>query len=85
MPLNKKIWSVSYAFLTIGTSGITLSLITIIFDILGKDSPRYKKVISVITTPFLWFGRNPLALFMSRDFLDDLFNTYIVINDVTLW
>lgn len=81
MPLNKKIWSVSYAFLTVGTSGISLALITIIFDIAGKDNIRYKNITSKISNPFLWFGRNPLALFMSRDFLDDLCNSYIVFSD----
>lgn len=85
MPLNKKIWSVSYAFLTVGVSGASLALITIIFDILGKNSPRYQKILPIITAPFLWFGRNPLAMFISRDFLDDLLNTYVVINEVTAW
>ena len=85
MPFNKKIWSISYAFLTMGVSGISLALITILVDVVGKDSPRYQKVLSVIIAPSIWLGRNPLALFVSRDFLDDLLNTYIVINEKAAW
>ena len=36
MPLNKKLWSISYAFLTTGISGISLSGITVLFDLVGK-------------------------------------------------
>jgi len=36
MPLNKKIWSMSYTFLTIAISGISLTIITLFFDVIGK-------------------------------------------------
>lgn len=80
MPLNKKIWSISYTFLTICISGVSLTVITVLLDVLKKDSEKYQKVAGWITAPLIWFGRNPLAIFISRDFVDDLMNTYIVIN-----
>lgn len=85
MPLNKKIWSISYTFITIAVSGLSLSLITIVFDIVYKDNARYQKIMQIISAPFIWFGRNPLAIFVTRDFLDDLLNTYIVINGTEAW
>lgn len=36
MPLNKKLWSISYTFLTIGISGFSLALITILVDMVQK-------------------------------------------------
>jgi predicted acyltransferase len=66
MPLNKKLWSISYTFLTIGISGVSLALITIALDLVGKKNQKYQKVISIITGPFIWMGRNPLAIFASR-------------------
>lgn len=36
MPLNKKLWSISYTFLTMGISGISLALITILMDVIQK-------------------------------------------------
>lgn len=36
MPLNKKIWSISYTFLTTCISGVSLALITILLDVVHK-------------------------------------------------
>lgn len=36
MPLNKKIWSISYTFLTIAISGVSLAIITILVDMVKK-------------------------------------------------
>lgn len=66
MPLNKKLWSISYTFLTIGISGVSLALITIALDLVGKKNEKYQKIIPIITAPFIWMGRNPLAIFASR-------------------
>lgn len=85
MPLNKKIWSISYAFLTAGVSGISLALITVLFDMVQKDNKKYQRVLEVVTKPLVWMGRNPLAIFISRDILDPLLNFYIVINNVGVW
>lgn len=66
MPFNKKLWSISYTFLTIGASGISLALITILVDVIGKNSSNYQKVLGIIIAPSIWLGRNPLAIFVSR-------------------
>lgn len=82
MPLNKKIWSVSYTFLTIGISGISLTLITLLLDIVGKNNSKYQRFLGIVTQPLIWMGRNPLAIFVSRDLIDDICNSYIVINGI---
>jgi heparan-alpha-glucosaminide N-acetyltransferase len=64
MPLNKKIWSISFVFLTAAASGIFLVLITYLFDILGKKHEGYGKIVNIITMPSIWLGRNPLAVFV---------------------
>lgn len=66
MPLNKKIWSISFVFLTAAVSGLSLSIITYLFDILPKKFPTslYPKLVKIITHPFLWLGRNPLVIFI---------------------
>lgn len=85
MPLNKKIWSISYTFLTICTSGISLALITILVDMVQKQNRKYQKIVGIVSALFIWFGRNPLAIFVSRDFLDDVFNSYVIINGKETW
>ena len=64
MPLNKKIYSTSYLFLTIGVAGLTLSFLVIVVDLVGKSNQIYQKVVKVVTFPFVWLGRNPLAVFV---------------------
>lgn len=38
MPFCKKIWSISFVFLTSGVSGFSLLFLTYVIDILGKNS-----------------------------------------------
>lgn len=64
MPLNKKIWSISFVYLTCAASGLALTLITYLFDVLNKKYTRYGRVVDVITKPSIWLGRNPLAVFV---------------------
>lgn len=64
MPLNKKIWSISFVFLTSAASGLALTLITYLFDVLNKKYVRYGRVANIITKPSIWLGRNPLAVFV---------------------
>lgn len=64
MPLNKKIWSISFVFLTSAASGLALTLITYLFDVLNKKYVKYGRVANIITKPSIWLGRNPLAVFV---------------------
>lgn len=85
MPLNKKIWSISYVFLTCGISAVSLSFITITCDILPERGGRYKKVFDIVSQPLIWMGRNPLAIFISRELIDDILSSYITINGKSGW
>lgn len=77
MPLNKKIWSVSFTFLTIGISGLSLVFFAWVVDMVGAAENMLAKVINVITRPLLWLGRNPLAIFILMDALTILLARYI--------
>jgi hypothetical protein len=35
----------------------------------------------IITAPFLWLGRNPLAIFASHELFCDILGDYIIINN----
>lgn len=85
MPLNKKIWSISFVFLTSAVSGLSLTFITYFVDVLGNKHPRYGNVINKITSPFVWLGRNPLAIFVLMDALAIILIKYIIINDKSAW
>jgi heparan-alpha-glucosaminide N-acetyltransferase len=64
MPLNKRLWSISFVFLTSGITGLSLAFVTFFIDVLGKRYAKYGKIINKITTPFLWLGMNPLAIYV---------------------
>jgi heparan-alpha-glucosaminide N-acetyltransferase len=51
MPLNKKMWSVSFMFFTSGFSGLSLVALYYIIDVIDKP------VIKKIFTPFIWLGK----------------------------
>lgn len=80
MPLNKKIWSISFVFLTTAVSGLSLTLITYVVDVLGSKYEKYGKIVSIVTKPFIWLGRNPLAIFVLMDALAILLIKYIIID-----
>ena len=85
MPVNKKLWSISYTFLTSGISMLSLVVITLACDVLPSMFEKYKRVFLAITPPLIWMGRNPLAIFISRDLLDDILSTYIIIDGKSAW
>ena len=51
MPYNKRMWTVSYVFLTSAATGILLVLITYLFDVLSPVKPRLKQVTDKIMIP----------------------------------
>lgn len=77
MPLNKKIYSTSFTFIVIAISGLCLSSLVILIDLLPNRCPRYGKVINVMTRPFLWLGMNPLAVFVMMDLIAIFMIKYI--------
>jgi predicted acyltransferase len=84
MPLNKKIYSISYTTLSATTSGLTLTLFVILIDIIPENRPKFKTVVDFVTQPLLWMGRNPLIVFFMRDTLDNIMGTYIIVNGKSL-
>lgn len=49
VPINKKMWTTSYTFLTIGTTGLALSFFVWAIDMAGKNKPKYQKFLKVAT------------------------------------
>lgn len=64
MPLNKKIWSISFVFITCGIAGIALTLLTLAIDVKGKGDDSYSRFVKLISQPFVYLGRNPLAIYV---------------------
>lgn len=59
MPLNKRIWSPSYAVLTCGTACLLLAVIMYVIDVKKNKAWAWA----------LWFGTNPLFLYMLSEVL----------------
>lgn len=55
LPINKKVWSASFVFVTCGLSLLTLVLFAMILDIDNRKMPK---------TVFLIFGVNPLVCYV---------------------
>lgn len=85
MPLNKKIWSISFVFITSAVSGLSLTFITLFVDVLGAKYQKYGKVINIIVKPFIWLGRNPLAIFILMDVVAIVLIKYIIIDEKSAW
>lgn len=85
MPLCKKLWSISFVFCTVGVSGMSLVILTLLIDIWTKNSETYKKIIEIVIRPFIWLGRNPLAVFVLMDGLAIVMIFYIIIDEKSAW
>ena len=66
-PPIKKIWTVSFAFITSGFTGIVLTLLYFLIDIMDL---RILK--DYVVQPFVWLGMNPLFIFVFMDFIEIL-------------
>jgi predicted acyltransferase len=55
LPINKKLWTSSYAVLTVGLDCLIISVIIYLMDFLGKSKGSHF---------FLVFGRNPLFIYI---------------------
>jgi predicted acyltransferase len=68
-PVNKKLWSPSFAYITSGIAACGLALCYLLVDILKGPSSRVR---TAILKPFLWLGMNPLFVFVAMIFFDNL-------------
>lgn len=100
MPYNKKIWSASFALITVGISGAALTLTMVIVDIVaappkgfivieGENRPEEPgclgKTINILTSPFVWLGMNPLAIYILMMMTESILDTYVTIGDASGW
>jgi len=86
IPYNKKIWSISFVFITAGLAGASLTLCYVIVDFIQW---RGKSIVNTIVQPFVWLGMNPLAIFSMMIFvgviLMDNIKFYFNGSTVSLW
>lgn len=87
MPYNKKLWSTSFALVTVAISGFFLTLMIIFIDELTQKRPngKYAWIVDIITRPLIWLGMNPLAIFFLMDLLAIVLIRCIIINDKSAW
>ena len=85
MALNKKIYSASFALLTSASSGATILLMVLLVDILPNRNEKVKKIVSVVTMPFIWLGRNPLFVFIFMDLLAIAMIRLIIVDEKSIW
>lgn len=84
-PFNKKIYTPSFILVVGAVTGAALTFFYFIVDILPTMIPKSQRVIEMITSPLLWLGLNPLAIFVLMDLLAIFFILYIHIDGVSLW
>ena len=64
MPLNKRLYTLSFLFVTLAASISILTLFLIVIDYIPKYSSKAKTVVGKIIRPLQWLGMNPLAIFI---------------------
>lgn len=64
MPLNKRLYGITFLFLVLSASATTLSFFLFLVDIVPKTYKKSAKIIRGVTKPLTWLGMNPLAIFV---------------------
>eukprot|EP01100_Stratorugosa_tubuloviscum_P015444 TRINITY_DN8921_c0_g1_i1.p1 TRINITY_DN8921_c0_g1~~TRINITY_DN8921_c0_g1_i1.p1 ORF type:complete len:402 (-),score=137.53 TRINITY_DN8921_c0_g1_i1:38-1243(-) len=77
-PVNKKMWSVSFAFCTGGSGAICLSIIYFFVDDLEWKGRKY---LLLLLQPSIWLGTNPLLIFIAMIALEILLMDTIILSD----
>lgn len=85
IPYNKKLWTTSFALLTIGVAGTMLVLMLWLIDIIGAPGKKASKCIEIVTRPFLWLGMNPLAIYVLNELVPTVMILIMVNQDDSLW
>lgn len=84
MPLNKKMYSASFAVLTACVAGAAIIVFVLLVDILPKWSEPGKRIVNICITPFIWMGRNPLFIYVISEAISTTLEEYIYINDESM-
>lgn len=77
MPLNKKLWTTSFALVTSGLAALFLAFISWVVDI-----NQYSRI---WTEPFLWVGSNPLFMYVVPTFITIIILKIKVATNVSLY
>lgn len=85
MPYNKKLWTTSFALLTIGVAGCMLIIMLTLIDIVGAPGKRAHKCIEIATRPFLWLGMNPLAIYILNELVPTVMILIMINSEDSLW
>eukprot|EP00825_Cyclidium_porcatum_P036983 TRINITY_DN4006_c0_g1_i7.p1 TRINITY_DN4006_c0_g1~~TRINITY_DN4006_c0_g1_i7.p1 ORF type:complete len:415 (-),score=49.13 TRINITY_DN4006_c0_g1_i7:207-1451(-) len=75
IPFNKKVWSFSFVFVTCGYSSLTQLALYLLVDVWNKN------IVKQILQPFVWFGSNPLFIYVLMMFVCSLFGANITWGD----
>lgn len=81
MPLNKRLYGISFLFLVLSISAVTLSILLFLLDILPKIYKKSANAIRTATQPLTWLGLNPLAIFVIMQVTSMILNNWITFND----
>jgi predicted acyltransferase len=81
MPLNKRLYGLSFLFLVLSISAVALSVFLFLLDIVPKTYKKSAKTIRTVTQPLTWLGLNPLAIFVIMQITAMILNNWITFND----
>jgi predicted acyltransferase len=84
-PFNKKIYTPSFILVVGAVTGAALTFFYFLVDILPAKVPSAQKAIEIITSPLLWLGLNPLAIFVLMDLVAIFMILYIHIDGANIW
>ncbi|EGG19017.1 hypothetical protein DFA_02260 [Cavenderia fasciculata] len=85
MPVNKLIWSFSFALITVACGSLLISVAYYLLDVV-EWSPTVKRHIEFSIQPFMWIGMNPISIYTLMIFIEIIFMFYLHTSDGTsLW
>eukprot|EP01133_Synstelium_polycarpum_P016862 gene16862-20047_t len=84
VPFNRQVWSISFTMLTVSCGGLLVALVFILLDVILWQ-PRPGKAIRMMSRPFVWIGRNPIAIYVLMMFQQIIIMNYLKVNDGTIY
>jgi len=81
MPLNKRLYGITFLFLVLSASATTLSFFLFLVDIVPKTYKKSAKIIRRVTQPLTWLGLNPLAIFVIMQITSNIVSNWITFNE----
>lgn len=78
MPFNKRLYTITFLFVTVSSCATVLSFFMVVVDILPQKFPQFKSKIMKIIQPMNWLGLNPLSVFILLQLTGDIMDNWIV-------